>query len=197
MCASTFVRLIAPLGVVLFATASPLCAQPARVEVGVGYAAGATFDPFRDRGFASVGAGLRVASVGPLVVLTEVSALLRVSEGARLICPSVPGAVCDGRTVGDVGRVGLHTRVGRRNGTGAYALATAGGWVTRLSGDVFQNNRIIERGNGIVAGGVVTEIGAGTSLPFGDRRTAIEARVGWFEGFRPGRGVRLALTRRW
>lgn len=144
---------------------------------------------------------VRLWSRGPVSLAGEVSANVRLPARRFLEtgCPDVLGRTCvvDDRELGDVYRVGVTSRIGKRDGSGAYALATAGWWGTLQYGDVNVDGRLAERWRGDRVGGVALELGAGTSLPVGDRRTGIEARGGWLRGVRQGRMVQLGLTRRW
>lgn len=184
------------LGALMIAAALPLGAQRPVLELGLSYheVNVSAVSP----GYAGLSSNLWLWSRGPLSVTGEASASLRLpGDVGGPNCWNVPGGVCDQRVIGDIGRVGLTSRIGRRDGSGLYALASAGWWGTLRSGDVREGNRVIESASSERIGGMALGLGAGTSLPVGDRRTGIEARWMRFGGIRDGGIVQLALTRRW
>lgn len=126
-------------------------------------------------------------------------------------CPDV-SIECDWRgdsiEVQHIARLGVTAHYGARDGTGPYVLAAIGGrassWTKRktVAGAPYPRDA--------VPFGGVLEIGTGTSLPVGDRRTGVELRVGYFEGLRNVTPVlfaregtpqpiclRISMTRRW
>lgn len=194
------------LSACLVGLAQPLGAQAPRVEMRVGFSdfsymlhVGPPWLGQRWVGQSgvSVSSSLRLWSSGPVSVAGEVSANVRLPDRIPNACPDIPGAVCDFRDIGDVIRFGFSSRVGKRDGAGPYALAAAGWWGTLLSGDVYADNRVVKQSQGDRVGGLALDLGAGTSLPVGDRRTGIELRAGVLGGVQRGRTLQLGLTRRW
>jgi hypothetical protein len=190
------------LSVVAMCTASAvtLHAQPPRFEVAAGVVAGG---PARfGSEYAALSGGMRFARASAVTFGIEASALLRVSAPAVIACLDRPGWGCDSRELGHVAQAALFALLGSRDGRGTYMLAAAGGWVSRWAEGSFRG---AATSTARPYGGVA-EIGVGTSLPFGDRRTGAEFRFGYY-----GTGVpdvsrmqvaavntaRIAVTRRW
>lgn len=185
------------LGLFITVMMQPLRAQGPLVDVGLSYAT-VTYRSTDVESFASLSSSIRIWSRGPLSLTGEVSASARLPKRIELAgCPDVLGYVCDSRRIGDVIRAGLTSRLGKRDGAGPYAIASAGWWGTQRSGDVTKDGRVIASSSGERIGGIALGLGAGSALPIGDRRTGIEARWMRLGGIQDGGIVQLSLTRRW
>jgi hypothetical protein len=143
---------------------------------------------------------LRVVSRGPWSVSLDGAAMFKVSNESA-ICVGRLSFGCDNRELGHVGRFGVVARLGARDGSGLYALASVGAWRSSwATGEVLGVTQSTDRTSGAVA-----DVGVGAPLPLGDRRTGIELRYGRFDGVTAstygflgsGNSLRLSITRRW
>ena len=188
--------MLAAMLTAMLAAVPPLHAQRPSLEVGLSYGSIA----FVGNGsyFAGLSSNLQVWSRGPLSLSGEASASLRLPDGFGAACLDSAVSVCDGRRIGDVVRFGLTSRVGKRDGSGVYALAVAGWWSALQYGDLTRGTTVLESNRGDRLSGLTLGLGAGVSLPFGNRRTGIEARWNWLAADRrTGDWIQLGLTRRW
>ena len=177
----------------MLAAAPPLHAQRPPLEVGLSYG-GIVSGSSQE--YAGLSSNVWLWSRGSFALTGEASASLR-THRVGIVCPSVPGFGCDQGTIGDVARLGLTSRVGKRDGSGAYGLAAVGWWGA-MPLDVWRDNRVLERAWSERMGGLALGLGAGVSLPFGDRRSGIEARWTRLAGNpRAGDWLQVSLTRRW
>lgn len=198
MTRATFGLVMAILG------AGPLGSQAPRYEVGLGYAGGGPTRLGAD--FATVSGAVRVASVRGLTLSAELGAMFRTSP---VNIELLDCAFCkeDSMEVRNVARLALTARVGGRDGMGSYLLASVGGWASTWNTPTWRDRSGVAGGPFAAPVGGTAQAGVGTSLPFGDRRTVVEGRVGLFGGLRrtmPGGrspagplGLQLSIARRW
>ena len=131
----------------MLAAAPPLHAQRPPLEVGLSYG-GIVSGSSQE--YAGLSSNVWLWSRGSFALTGEASASLR-THRVGIVCPSVPGFGCDQGTIGDVARLGLTSRVGKRDGSGAYGLAAVGWWggdaVGRVEGQQGARARL-ERADG-------------------------------------------------
>lgn len=180
----------------MVAAARPTRAQRPALEVGLSY--GGIALAGSGSHYAGLSSNVQAWSRGPLSLSGEASVSLRLPDGFGAACLDSALSVCDRRRIGDVVRFGLTSRVGKRDGSGAYALAAAGWWSALQYGDLTRGTTVLESNRGDRRSGLTLGLGAGVSLPFGNRRTGIEARWSWLAADRrTGDWIQLGLTRRW